>query len=90
MLKLSLAKQQREVIKFDVVCVQEHWQKIVSLSIWNSMWLTHIMQRLRCGTVRDSKNIYVAIQEIPNKNIDLFFNQFVFLDIILLTDFKPY
>ena len=85
MLKLSLAKQQREVIKFGVVCVQEHWQKIVSLSIWNSMWLTHIMQRLRCGTVRDSKNIHVTIQEIPNKNIDLFLNQFVFLGIILLT-----
>ena len=49
------------------------------------MWLTHIMQRLRCGTVRDSKNIYVAIQEILNKNIDLFFNQFVFLGITLLT-----
>ena len=47
--------------------------------------LTHTMQRLRCGTVRDSKNIHVTIQEIPNKNIDLFFNQFVFLGIILLT-----
>ena len=85
MLKQSLAKQQREVIKFSMVCAQEHWQKIISVSIWNSMWLTHIMQRLRCGTVRDSKNIYVAIQEILNKNIDLFFNQFVFLGITLLT-----
>ena len=90
MLKQSLAKQQREVIKFSMVCAQEHWQKIISVSIWNSMWLTHIMQRLRCGTVRDSKNIHVTIQEILNKNIDLFFNQFVFLGIILLTDFKPY
>ena len=73
MLKLSLAKQQREVIKFEVVCVQEHWQKIISLLIWNSMWLTHIIQRLRCGTVRDSKSIHAAIKEIPNKNLDLFF-----------------
>ena len=43
------------------------------------MWLTHIIQRLRCGTVRDSKSIHAAIKEIPNKNLDLFFNQFVFL-----------
>ena len=50
------------------------------------LYVAHnIMQRLRCGTVRDSKNIHVTIQEIPNKNIDLFFNQFVFLGIILLT-----
>ena len=85
MLKLSLAKQQRKVIKFSMVCVQEHWKKIISLSIWNLMWLTHIMQRLRCGTVRDSKNIYVAIQDILNKSIDLLFNHFVFLGITLLT-----
>ena len=49
------------------------------------MWLTHIIQRLRCGTVRDSKSIHAAIKEIPNKNLDLFFNQFVFLGITLLT-----
>ena len=87
MLKLSLAKQQREVIKFSMVCVQEHWQKIISVSIWNSMWLTQIIQRLRCGIVRDSKSIHAAItgKEIPNKNLDLFFNQFVFLGITLLT-----
>ena len=51
------------------------------------MWLTQIIQRLRCGTVRDSKSIHAAItgKEIPNKNLDLFFNQFVFLGIPLLT-----
>ena len=51
------------------------------------MWLTQIIQRLRCGTVRDSKSIHTAItgKEIPNTNLDLFFNQFVFLGITLLT-----
>ena len=31
------------------------------------------MLRLRCSTIRDSKNIHAAIQEIPTKNVDLFF-----------------
>ena len=43
-MKLSWAKQQG--IKFGMVCIQEHWQKIISVSIWNSMPLTFIFQSM--------------------------------------------
>ena len=75
MLSLYLAIQQREVIKFGMVCVWEHTltENYFSFNMELNVAHTHYAEVEMWHCYRDSKKIHAVIQEIPTKNIDLFF-----------------